>query len=357
MANDSGLAQTAHDSLDGIAEPGEAFHLVGHDEAAERLAAAYRAGRLSHAVILAGPRGIGKATLAFRMARYLAAHPDAADAPAHLADPDPQSPLYRQIARQAHPAVLHITRPANESGGFKTRITVDEIRRIGGFLSRSHDGGWRTVIIDPADDMNRNAANALLKNLEEPPARTLFVIIAHQPSRLLPTIRSRCQTMTLRALDDTEMLQALAPLPVTVPENVDERAAWLSQARGSVRMAILLAEYGGNDILQSIEAATAGQTLGLDVAHKLASALAARGADVGFTLYCDFLREGYAEAARRSAEQGHLHQAKQVADAHTVFAEALRDTETYNLDRKQFILSTLAAYHGARQTAERPLAG
>ena len=358
MALDSGLAAAAHDSLDGIAEPSEALQFVGHDEAARSIVSAYRAGHLHHAIMLAGPRGIGKATLAFRVARHLAQHSDPATASELIPDPDPQSSVYRQVASQAHHSVLHITRPKGDSGTFKTRVTVDEIRRIGAFLSsRSFDGSWRTVIVDPADDMNRNAANALLKNLEEPPERTLFLIIAHQPSRLLPTIRSRCQTMRLRPLDDAQMVQALQPMEVTIPQDAAERGAWLGRARGSVRMAILLAEYGGNDIMQAIGEATGGRAFGLEAAHKLATALSGRSSDIGFTLYCDFLREGYADAARRAAETGQLAVAKRLADASGTFTDALNDTETYNLDRKQFVLASLADYHDAIHGAERRFAG
>ncbi len=358
MVLDSGLAPAAHDSLDGIAEPSETLHLTGHEEAAGAILSAHRAGHLHHAIMLAGPRGIGKATLALRIARHLAQHGDPANAPDQLQDPDPASAVYRQVAGQASQSVLHITRPKNDSGGFRTQITVDEIRRIGAFLSsRAIGGGWRTVIVDPADDMNRNAANALLKSLEEPPERTLFLIVVHQPSRLLPTIRSRCQTIRLRPLDDAQMLQALSTMAVSIPQGENERAAWLARARGSVRMAILLAEYGGNDILEAIGEATGGRSFGLEAAHKLANALAGRGSDIGFTLYCDFLREGYAEAARRAAEEGRLPDAKRLTDANSAFLARLGETETYNLDRKQFVLSSLADYHGALQAAERRLAG
>lgn len=358
MALDSGLAAAAHDSLDGIPEPSESLHLTGHDEAAQAIVSAYRAGHLHHAIMLAGPRGIGKATLAFRIARHLAQHTEPASAPETIADADPQSSVYRQVASQASQSVLHITRPKNDSGSFKTQITVDEIRRIGAFLSsRSFDGSWRTVIVDPADDMNRNAANALLKNLEEPPERTLFLIVAHQPSRLLPTIRSRCQTMRLHPLTDGQVLQALQTMDVAVPQEADMRTAWLARARGSVRMAILLAEYGGNDILDAIAEATGGRNFGLEAAHKLATALAGRGSDIGFTLYCDFLREGYADAARRSAEAGQLRAASRLADAGGAFVETLATTEAYNLDRKQFVLATLAAYHDALHAGETRLTG
>jgi len=128
------------------------------------------------------------------------------------------SSLFRQIATGAHPSVLHLTRPLNDkTKSFKTVVTVDEIRKVNRFLSMtSHDGSYRIVIVDPADDMNINAANALLKNLEEPPARTLFILIVHAPGSLLPTIRSRCQMVRLAPLAEDELmavLQGIEPPP------------------------------------------------------------------------------------------------------------------------------------------------
>ena len=125
------MAQLQHDTLDGIPEPSEHCGLVGHAEIAGRLAAAYHSGRMHHGLLLAGPAGIGKATLAFRLAWHLLTYPNAAAAPAELGLPTPADPVFRKIAQGAHPAVLHLTRPANErTKGFKTVITVEEVRRI-----------------------------------------------------------------------------------------------------------------------------------------------------------------------------------------------------------------------------------
>ncbi|TIX19989.1 DNA polymerase III subunit delta', partial [Mesorhizobium sp.] len=204
------IAPEQHDTLDGVPEPSETPFLIGHSQAAGMLTAAYRAGKLPHALIFSGPVGIGKATLAFHLAHHLLKHPDFAQAPESLATPDPASSLFRQIATGAHPGVLHLTRPLNDkTKSFKTVVTVDEIRKVNRFLSlTSHDGSYRVVIVDPADDMNTNAANALLKNLEEPPARTLFILIVHAPGSLLPTIRSRCQVVRLTPLDAEDLMAA-----------------------------------------------------------------------------------------------------------------------------------------------------
>ena len=132
------IAPEQHDTLDGVAEPSENPHLFGHREAASMLASAYRAGKLPHALLLAGPLGVGKATLAFHLANHLLKFSRHEGAPAELATPEPESPLFRQIAIGAHPSVLHLTRPWDEkTKKFKTVVSVDEIRRVSRFLS--HD--------------------------------------------------------------------------------------------------------------------------------------------------------------------------------------------------------------------------
>ena len=223
--------------------------------AAGMLASAYRAGKLPHALLLAGPHGIGKATLAFHLAHHLLKHPAFEHAPAELSAPDPASPLFRQIAIGAHPSVLHLTRPPNEkTKGFKTVLTVDEIRKVNRFLSMtSHDGSYRVVIVDPADDMNINAANALLKNLEEPPSRTVFILIAHSPGGLLPTIRSRCQMVRLAPLSADDLVTALEASDRRCLGRGAAGAALAERAGGSARMAILLTQYGGLEIAEAID--------------------------------------------------------------------------------------------------------
>src|SRR5690606_18789661 len=115
------------------------------------------------------------------------------------------------------------------------------------------DGGWRTVIVDPADDLNTAAANALLKNLEDPPARTVFVLIAHRPGRLLPTIRSRCQLVPMEPLADDEVAQVLTGVGLGLPAEPERRRELLARAQGSVRKAIMLTEYGGLEIAGAVD--------------------------------------------------------------------------------------------------------
>jgi len=338
------IAPEQHDTLDEVPEPSENPHFVGHAGPAAMLAAAYRAGKLPHALLFAGPSGIGKATLAFHLAHHLLKHPDtAANAPPELARPDPASPLYRQIAVGAHPSVLHLTRPPNEkSTGFKTVITVDEIRKVNGFLSlTSHDGGYRIVIVDPADDMNANAANALLKNLEEPPRRTVFVLIAHSPGGLLPTIRSRCQLIRLAPLQPDQLLAALDAVGVPAPADPGAGEALAARAAGSVRTAILLTRYGGIDIAEATEKLALGKQLDAAVAHRLAEAVGGRDAAIPFGLFNAHALAMLAEAARAAALSGDIERAGRLSQCFEETRLAIDDAETYNLDRKQHALNMI----------------
>lgn len=343
------IAPEQHDTLDGVPEPAENPHLYGHDQAASMLLAAYRAGKLPHAIILSGPVGIGKATLAFHLAYHLRSFPDHRTSPETLVTPDARSGLYRQIATGAHPGVLHLTRPENEkTKGFKSVVTVDEIRRVSRFLSMtSHDGGHRVVIVDPADDMNVNAANALLKNLEEPPARTLFILIVHAPGSLLPTIRSRCQTVRLTPLEDRDLLAAFAGAEQAVPESVEERSAIIVRAGGSVRNAILLTQYGGLEIADALDKVVTGGRTSIAAAHKLADAVAGRDGAIRFDIFNRRALDLLADTASEAALNADLARAKALSDAWHEAQNAISETETYNLDKKQHVLTMIDRLNAA----------
>jgi DNA polymerase-3 subunit delta' len=241
------------------------------------LAGSLRAGKLPHALIFAGPQGIGKATLAFHLANLLLQNLDPASVQ-DIGSPDPTSAIFRQVASGAHPSVLHLTRPVNErTKGFKTVVTVDEIRKVNRFLSMTaYDGGWRVVIVDPADDMNTNAANALLKNLEEPPAKTVFVLIVHSIGSMLPTIRSRSQTIRLAPLANEDLRQALASFDDAAVADGPDLDALVRRAGGSVRNAILLTQYGGLEIAEAVDELVGTPALDIAKAHKLADAVSGR---------------------------------------------------------------------------------
>ncbi|KQZ13630.1 MULTISPECIES: DNA polymerase III subunit delta' [unclassified Mesorhizobium] len=343
------IAPEQHDTLDGVAEPSENPRLVGQAQVADMLAAAYRSGKLPHALILAGPVGIGKATLAFHVAHHVLKHPHAEAAPERLAVPDPASGLFRQIATGAHPSVLHLTRPLNDkTKTFKSVVTVDEIRKVSQFLSlTSHDGGYRVVIIDPADDMNVNAANALLKNLEEPPSRTLFILVVHAPGSLLPTIRSRCQMIRISPLDRDSLFEVLETIEPPPPEDAAARTALAERAGGSVRAAVLLTQYGGLEIASALDRLVASKRPDIAGAHRLADAVAGRDQAIPFDIFNSHALALLETAASEAAASGALGRAKTLSDTWHEARQAIVETETYNLDKKQHALTMIDRLNSA----------
>lgn len=336
------------DTLPDIPEPAENPLLVGHSEAASMLAGAYRAGKLHHGLLFAGPPGIGKATLAFHLACHLFTHPDTATAPETLGTPDPASQAFRLVAQDAHPSLLHLTRPYVERDKkFKTVITVDEIRRVHRFLSlTSHDGGYRVVIVDPADDMNISAANALLKSLEEPPPRTAFILITHSLGRLLPTIRSRCQIVRLNPLDPDDLGSLLRALGVE--GEGDEMLA--ERAQGSARNAVLLTQFGGAEIVEALDRIVAARAFDIAEAQRLGDAVSGRDRQVQFTIFNRAVLDLVAARAAQSADEGDTQGANRMAELWDDMNSAIRDTETYNLDRKQHVIGLAARLQAAFRT-------
>ncbi len=337
-----------HDTLEGVPAPAENARLVGHADAAALLAEAHRTAKLPHALLITGPRGIGKATFAFHFANYLFSHPKGAEAPSTFGSIDPNSMAFRLVAGAAHPSLLHLTRPAADGGkGFKSVLSVDEVRKVGRFLSlTAHDGGWRVIIVDPADDMNRAAANALLKNLEEPPARTVFVLIAHAPGALLPTIRSRCQVIRLHPLEPDDVIQVVGSLGIQMPREEAERRALTEASGGSPRSAILISEYGGADIAAAIGTLASGR---VDVAqaHKLADAVSARESRIALDLFNRQVLGLLADAAAKAADADDLARANSLAETWQAASNAITETEAYNLDRKLHALTMIERLNAA----------
>jgi DNA polymerase-3 subunit delta' len=287
--------------------------------------------------------------LAFHLTHHLLKYPDHEAAPEALAVPDQASSLFRQIATGAYPSVLHLTRPLNEkTKTYKTVVTVDEIRKVSRFLSMtSHDGGYRVVIVDPADDMNANAANALLKNLEEPPARTLFILVVHAPGSLLPTIRSRCQLVRLAPLDADELMSVLDAVDQPVPADPAARAALAKRAGGSIRNAILLTQYGGVEIAENIDALIAAGKPDIAAAHRVAEAVSGRDRAIAFDIFNRRVLDLLSDAARAAAQSGALGRAKKLSDTWQEALNAISETETYNLDKKQHALMMIDRLNAA----------
>lgn len=233
--------------------------LIGHEAAEAALLDAFNAKRLHHAWLIKGPRGVGKATLAYRFARFLLSRP-LEDAGASLfgdslEETVPQSleiapdhPVFKRVAAGSHADLVTVERALDEARGRRrTEIVVDDIRKLHGFYGQTAaEGGWRVVIIDAADEMNRNAANALLKILEEPPAHSILLLAAHAPGRLLPTIRSRCRHLPLRPLSP-DAIGALVTerFPELSPEDAEIVAGL---AEGTPGRAVSLIEDQGLEV-------------------------------------------------------------------------------------------------------------
>src|SRR6202045_4395169 len=232
-----------------VVHPRENTALAGHREAETALLNAYRSGRIPHAWLIGGAQGIGKATLAYRMARFVLAHRDPLAADVQNAETlwvDPSDPVARHVAAGAHGGLLTLERSLNDKGVMRTVITVDETREtISFFGSTAAVEGWRVCIVDTVDELNPNAANALLKILEEPPRQSLFLLVSHAPGRVLPTILSRCRRLTLRPLSTVEVIQAAAQAANLATDDpaLSEAA---DAAEGSVARALTL--LGGDAV-------------------------------------------------------------------------------------------------------------
>lgn len=238
------------DQVPGALHPRETPQVFGHDAAERAVIDALQADRLHHAWLISGPKGIGKASFAWRMAKFLLTHRTDEDAlfgpaPVTSMDTDGNHPVVRRALADAEPRLLSIIRGWNEkTKKLRQDITVDEVRKLRTFFGLSAaDGGKRVVLIDAADELNTSAANAVLKVLEEPPKDAILLLVSHQPSRLLPTIRSRCRTLRLSPLGPDDLTAALGPLGVDSPSQ-----ATLALAQGSVGRAFELMENGGGDI-------------------------------------------------------------------------------------------------------------
>lgn len=294
------------DQAPGAPHPRETEQIFGQDQAQQDFLTAFNSDRLHHGWLLTGPQGIGKATLAWRIARFLLATPPAeaglfgAPPPVTSLSIDPEHPVSHRIHALAEPGLVPITRSYNDKSKLRDQIVVDDIRKLNRFFGLSAtDGGRRVVIVDAADDMNTSAANALLKMLEEPPARTTLLLISHQPSRLLPTIRSRCRTLRLSPLSPGDMQAALEQAGAELPQNTDHLAAL---AAGSVGAALRLLNLGGLKIYSElIQILNTMPRLDRQRAMALAETAAQRGAAEKFELLLTLVEVSMARLARTGA--------------------------------------------------------
>ena len=239
------MSEDRDDAESAIPAPRETSSLYGHAAAEATLLAAYKSGQIPHAWLIGGAQGIGKATLAYRMAKFVLAHPDPSAPDVQNAtslDVAFDNIAARKVAAGSHGGLLTLERTVNDKGVLRSVITVDESREtIPFFGSTAAIAGWRICIVDTVDELNANASNALLKILEEPPARSLFLLISNAPARVLATIQSRCRKLLLRPLSVADVLHAAAKAS-GISENDPALREAAELADGSVARAIDLLE-------------------------------------------------------------------------------------------------------------------
>lgn len=350
-------------SLEATAPPPRANpELVGHESVEAVLRQNFDAHRLPHALLLSGPRGIGKATLAFRLARYVLSAPDE-DAPPDMfgAPPVPQKNglavpqeggVFRRVAAGGHADLLTVERAYDaRRKRLRSEIVVDDAREIGAFLRLTPaEGGWRVVIVDGADEMNRNAANSLLKILEEPPRRTLLILVAHGAGRLLPTIRSRTRHIPLSPLPDATVIDLLARYCPGLGGEAAKAVAGL--AEGSIGRALELANSGGVELSNALTAMLSRRG-GIDVTalHGFAERLARADAEEGYRTLEELLRQQLAHRAVDAARRGARGEANRWARVRAEIGEQFARTDGLNLDKKQTIMGAIFAIEQAVSAA------
>lgn len=329
--------------------PRETTVLFGHADSERALLESYKSGRMPHAWLIGGPPGIGKATLAFRLARFVLAHPVAHEPAVQRATSlsvDESNPVVRRVASQAQGDLLVLERIVNEqTGKLYTVIRVDDVRRTVSFFgSTAGEGGWRIAIVDAVDDLQREGANALLKILEEPPPRTLLLLISHAPGRELATIRSRCRRLLLRPLDKMHVARALAAAVGRETHDPEVMGA-ATAADGSVARALQLLDGSSLALRQRV------QELFGQLPHPNPQALHALGDALGGTdpqtlaIFMDIVNDWLSahlagDATNLNREKNRLARISQAWEKVNLSA---RNVEAYNLERKPFVFAVFGA--------------
>lgn len=358
------------DRLEGFPHPRETQHLFGHETTERQLADAVAGGRLHHAWLLTGPAGVGKATLAYRLAVHLLADPMERDPFGGTLAIDGATTAARQVKALSHPGLLVLRRPYDTKTKKHTKfIPVDEVRKLRAFLAHTADEGrWRVVIVDAVDELNVSAANALLKSLEEPPPRTVFLLVCSEPGRLLPTIRSRCRLLALEALPPDPLLkavrQALADAERPEPD-ASTAEALLRTAEGSVRRYLALATGDGLKLSMKVDTILARlPRVDWQEAHQLADEVSSAAAEQRFEQLIELLLDRLARIVKAGAGAAGQPQDAEIArriagGAGPAGLAALwqgivddkADLDALNLDRKTFLLSILSRLESASKPA------
>ena len=358
-----GDATPESDRFEETPHPRDALRLFGHAEAESELLQAYASGHLPQAFLIGGPPGVGKATLAWRLARFLLANPDP------LANSDPAGargldvpedhPVARQISAMSHPDVVLLRREWNEKAKppkHFTDIRADEVRSARNlFHQAAGRGGYRVCILDSAEDLNAQSGNALLKLIEEPPPRSVFLIVTHRPGRVLPTIRSRCRKITLKALEPPDIARVLTTLG----------PPWSSAAAAQVEAALQSSRASLHGVLRLLD----GRGLESDarlrrvldelprVDWRAVEAIADEAAPAsGATAYEALLASAYdwlqgKVRAAALAGTGDPRRLAPYAEAWEKLSDAAREAEALNLDKRPFVIALFTDLAAAARAA------
>jgi DNA polymerase-3 subunit delta' len=342
--------------------------LAGHEETEKRLLQDYTAGRMPHALVLSGASGIGKATLAFRLARFLFSQ-GAEQGGGLFGDPAPptslyiapEHPVFRRVASSGHADLLTVEREFDEKKGrFKNDISVESVRRIHPFLRMTAaEGGWRVVIVDGAEYLNASSQNALLKVLEEPPEKTLLILTTNQPGSLLPTIRSRCRMLHLEPLPEKEIAALLDKMQPGL--DGEEKMSLCRLAEGSIGKALQFHQDKGVALYRELLGVVSVlPELDMVKVHGLAEKLGKYGAEQGYLTATEIMT-GWCERQARAAARGRalsdvlpgdavvfrkldgLYPPGHFLRAWEKISQLVQQTETYNLDKRQAIIGAFLA--------------
>ncbi|TGY87922.1 DNA polymerase III subunit delta' [Marinicauda algicola] len=330
-----------------LPHPRETYELFGQEEAERQAAQAFESGRMHHAWMITGPKGVGKATFAWRLTRRALGAVPAGEAPLGALAEDP---VCRRLEVLSHPDFLLIRRPYDDKRGkLRAEITVDESRRAPEFFSKSASGrAWRVCIVDAADEMNTNAANALLKTLEEPPAKGLLLLVTHAPGRLPTTIRSRCRRLVLRAPAE----QATADWLVQRHGfDADHAARCAGLAGGAPGRALALGQSEAPKLKDTLDRVLSSlPRLDSREVGALAAQTSKKEGEAVRNLLMEFLERHAQERARSAAlEAGEGEAAGIWVQAADALARLARESETLYLDPKQTVHAAFSILRDAAQ--------
>lgn len=345
---------TDGDFTDGTLAPRANPALFGQEAGEQELLTSFASGRLPHAWIIHGLGGIGKATLAFRFARYLFAEHKSPDS-MFMSETEG---IFRRVASGGHADLLTVERQFDEDKGRQKKdIAVDDVRKIAPFLRLTPaEGGWRVVIVDGAEGMNRFGQNAVLKILEEPPKQALLLLLTDRPSALLPTIRSRCRLLALPPLADAVVDGLLAAHRPDL--DARSRAELVTAAGGSIGRALEIARHDGLALLDQFLKIAGSDPVDWPAAHALGDKLAASAADELYHSFAELLIEWLSRVTReagrgimpdgrpdaektlilRLTRAGRLEQALEVWEK---VSHLFARSDGANLDRRLTVISAL----------------